>query len=287
MTNIIKKVSNYFNKTEEIMPLVIVDVGCRWGFADKFIVENDDVEMKIYGFDPDAEECKRLENIYSEQKNITLVPVGLAEEPEEKVLYLTKEPACSSLHKPNTRLTQKYPALDCAKEVEQITVNVSTLDIWAKEEKLNYIDYIKIDTQGAELSILKGGENILSTMRFLEIEVEFNPIYDGQPVFSDVDHYLRKHGFVLWRFSNLVHYSQNEESNIILGTDTINYDQHRLEHELRGGQLYWADAFYIKKDIVDTKYDKDSQSEIVRDAKIAKMLGFLDLEDRLLKKMEQ
>lgn len=287
MTNIIKKVSNYFNKTEEIMPLVIVDVGCRWGFADKFIVENDDVEMKIYGFDPDAEECKRLENIYSEQKNITLVPVGLAEELEEKVLYLTKEPACSSLYKPNTRLTQKYPALDCAKEVEQITVNVSTLDIWAKEEKLNYIDYIKIDTQGAELSILKGGENILSTMRFLEIEVEFNPIYDGQPVFSDVDHYLRKHGFVLWRFSNLVHYSQNEESNIILGTDTINYDQHRLEHELRGGQLYWADAFYIKKDIVDTKYDKDSQSEIVRDAKIAKMLGFLDLEDRLLKKMEQ
>lgn len=283
MANILKRLSNYLennNPAKEDAPIVIVDVGCRWGFADKFIQNKNIESMKIYGFDPDAQECERLESMYNNE-NIKLIPVGLSNQVGKRTLYLTKEPACSSLYKPNKKLTQEYPALDCATEVKQVEVDLSTLDTWAKQENLGFIDYIKIDTQGAELSILHGGEKILPSIRFLEIEVEFNPIYDGQPIFSEVDSYLRKFGFVLWKFSNLVHYSQGVESDVVLKEDSINYDHHRIIHENRGGQVYWADAFYIKKDIVDTLYKKTDLLQLEKDAEIARMLGFLDLELRL------
>lgn len=285
MANVLKKMINYFKeeKTSE-KPIVILDVGCRWGFADKFIDDNSYKAMKIYGFDPDIEECKRLEGLYT-QEHIKLVPVGLADKPGDRTLYLTKEPACSSLYKPNENLTKNYPALDCAREMSQINVEVSTLDIWAKKEGLDYIDYMKIDTQGAELSILKGGVEILPSIRFLEIEVEFNPIYDGQPTFAEVDIFLRKFGFMLWKLSNIVHYAKDGESNIELGDDSINYDHHKLEYPVRGGQIYWADAFYIKKEIIDVSYSNESCESIKKDFEIARMLGFLDLCYRLDNKL--
>lgn len=268
------------SETKHSKPLIILDIGCRWGFADKFL--NDMNNIKVYGFDPDTEECKRLESLYH-NKNIHLVPVGLADKPGKRVLHVTSEAACSSLYKPDKNLTTNYPALDCAREISQIPITVSTLDIWSKETGIDYADYIKIDTQGAELCILEGAINLLPSVRFLEVEVEFNPIYEGQPIFSDVDSFLRKHGFVLWKFSNIVHYSKNDESEIILSNNSIHYDHHELEHQTRGGQLYWADAFYARKEIVDAAYNENETAQLKRDSDIAGRLGFLDLKYRLEK----
>lgn len=294
MINVLKKAFSYLIKTESKQikvknytvfnnPLVIVDIGCRWGFADKFIGDSNNIS--IYGFDPDIEECERLEKLYN-NKNIKLIPIGLADSPGKRLLHITNEPARSSLYKPDELLTEQYPALSCAKEVSQIEVEVSTLDIWANEIGLQYIDYVKIDTQGAEFSILNGATTILKSIRFLEIEVEFNPIYTNQPIFSEIDIFLRQYGFVLWKFSNLVHYGKEGESDIILSKDTINYDHHRLEHEVRGGQIYWADAFYIRKEIVNTTYDINAIEQIKRDSEIAYRLGFIDLKYRLDKLYE-
>jgi len=42
-------------------PLVVVDVGCRWGLADRWLDEG----ATLYGFDPDADECARLRAKYA------------------------------------------------------------------------------------------------------------------------------------------------------------------------------------------------------------------------------
>lgn len=42
--------------------LVVVDVGCRWGFAERFTKESK--HFFVYGFDPDIEECKKLDRRY-------------------------------------------------------------------------------------------------------------------------------------------------------------------------------------------------------------------------------
>lgn len=257
--------------------LVIVDVGCRWGFAEKFTRSRGC--FRIYGFDPDIEECQRL-NILYEGGAVSIVPVGLAGTPGKRTLYITQEPACSSLLKPDPELTENYPALHCARHISSIEVETTTLDDWARENGVQVIDHVKVDTQGTELEILKGGVNVLKKVRSLEVEVEFNPIYQGQPIFSDVDLFLRSEGFVLWKLTNQVHYSRDGSTDEPLGEDIICYDEkHLLRHPLFGGQLYWANAHYVRKSVLDA--GENSEHQKLRDIILFQTLGMPDVVSHL------
>ena len=64
---------------------------------------------------------------------------------------------------------------------------------------VEHVDFIKLDVQGAELPILRGAEEFLRRCVVgLEIEVEFLPLYHGQPLFGDVDAYVQSLGFELF-----------------------------------------------------------------------------------------
>lgn len=64
-------------------------------------------------------------------------------------------------------------------------------------------DFLKLDVQGAELMILEGGTQLLEDVVVIHTEVEFAPLYVGQPLFADIDGFLRSQGFVLHRFNGL------------------------------------------------------------------------------------
>lgn len=258
--------------------LGLVDVGCRWGFADQFIQYLD--VFRLYGFDPDSNECERLEKLYASSK-ITLVPLGLADHEGESTLYMTKEPACSSMFEPIKALVNSSPALDCARKVSEAKFQHTTLDYWLARCGIKHIDHIKIDTQGAELLVLKGAEKALESVRSLEVEVEFNPIYEGQPLFSDIDVFLRKKGFVLWKLTNMAHYGRDAENSIELGEDSTHYDERSEIRHKYGGQLYWADAHYVRAEIADAEFT--SSQQLIRDIILMESLNHLDLEKRLKK----
>src|SRR5206468_7179825 len=120
----------------------------------------------------------------------------------------TREMACSSLYRPDPSLTGSIPELACASEVGTTKIQVTTLDEWSASAGISNVDFLKLDTQGAELDILRGGERVLASVRALEVEVEFNPIYLNQPLFGDIDRFLRDRGFVLWKLSTMAHYSR-------------------------------------------------------------------------------
>jgi len=256
--------------------LVVVDVGCRWGFADAFVKDLD--AFHLYGFDPDKEECDRLACRYDSNR-ITLVPFGLADREGKSTLHLTKEPACSSLYEPDRQLTENYPALDCARKVNEIEIELTTLDLWAERSGVEYIDHIKIDTQGSELLVLNGASKALEHVRTIELEVEFNPIYKEQPLFADVDIFLRKQGFVLWKLTNLVHYGCDGENTINMGEDRLHHDHRSQAFNKFGGQLFWADAHYVRADIAQFVFT--SHEQLKRDIALLICLNHLDLVGRL------
>lgn len=262
--------------------IVVVDVGCRWGFAGRFLSNEYSESFKIFGFDPDQEECSRLQKSYQNLTDgfVTCIPLGLAGASGERILHITKEPACSSLHEPIQFLSENYPALDCISPQKTVTVNVKTLKQWAAEQGVDRFDYIKIDTQGSELEILRGAEDILCSTRCIDIEVEFNPIYEGQTLFGETDTYLRSKGFSLWRLSNMVHYSLGGESLPLKEPNTICFDNnHRLEVQSYGGQLFWADAKYIHNDVLKNCHTEFKQTQ--RDIVLFTTLGMHDIVDHI------
>jgi FkbM family methyltransferase len=257
--------------------LVVVDVGCRWGFADFW--QQLSPHVVLYGFDPDPAECERLRASYKEA-NVHLVPLALAEEPGERTLYLTREMACSSLYQPDPALTGSFPELACASEVGTSKIVVTTLDEWSAANRVAEIDFIKLDTQGAELDVLRGGGRALDSVRALEVEVEFNPIYIGQPLFGDVDRFLRDRGFVLWKLSTLAHYSPGDASRMQEQPNTNYYDSQTVSHAVLSGQLYWGHAYYVRKEIAAGSSRDWQQS--VRDAALMDVLGFSGLAKQLM-----
>jgi hypothetical protein len=228
-------------------PFVVVDVGCRWGFAERFLTTNG--RVRVYGFDPDQAECARLEAAYASLApgTVTLVPLALSAQPGRRRLHLTHEPACSSLFEPDPALTSAYPALNCAREVGTL-----------------------------EVEILRGAERTLADVRCLEIEVEFNPIYRGQSLFADVDSYMRRQGFLLWRLTNLVHYSHGATAIGPLAETAVHYDDvHRYTYPVHGGQLYWADAHYVRADALLPRDAQDVTRR--RDAELFGLVGLPDV----------
>ena len=252
--------------------IIVVDVGCRWEFAEEFLQDLD--SFLVYGFDPDPEECARLGQQYP-QAQITAIPLALGSRSEERTLYLTREPACSSLYQPDPHLTASHQALHCQQEVGQTRVQVRRLDEWAAEQGIRAIDHLKIDTQGSELDVLAGAGDLLQGLRSIQLEVEFNPLYLGQPLFSDIDGFLRSKGFVLWKLSEITHYSKNREAQPPIDTVDIRHDNWASQRiGVYAGQLFWANAHYVHRDVL--RADKNP-AYLERDRLLFALLGMPDV----------
>ena len=94
-----------------------------------------------------------------------------------------------------------------------------------------YIDFMKIDTQGFELDILQGARvTLCGQVVAVEVEVEFARRYESQPVFRDVDSFLSECGFTLFKLRREEWVRRNYED----------------QPQLSAGQLIFGDALYLR-----------------------------------------
>jgi FkbM family methyltransferase len=232
--------------------------------------------VTLIGFDPDEAECRRLEAEAAPDQDVRFVPKALGARPGRARFYRAAEPACSSLYVPDEEMIRHRPANHLCTLVGTGTVELTTLDAWAAGANVRWVDCLKLDTQGADLDVLRGAERLLPTVRMLEIEVMFNPIYVGQPLFGDIDRHLRQRGFMLWRLEQLVHYGMAGASCRFALPDRQYYDSQPVEFPAQGGQLSWGHAYYVPRDLAYGRPTADWPGAI-RDACLAAAFGFRDL----------
>jgi hypothetical protein len=170
---------------------------------------------------------------------------------------------CSSLYPPNESYLARIAGLTEAVSLDfSFEIDTITLDQFCQEEYINEIDYLQIDVQGADLDVLRGATNILHrSVLGIQIEVEFSHLYIGQPLFADVDSFLRKSDFTL--FDVIPSYRPRVRSPIC--------------SESRGGQLLWGEAFYLR-DLIseDISEQYKSPDNLLKLACIADILNFPD-----------
>ena len=155
----------------------------------------------IIGFELEEEVCSKMNA--NAKKGIKYYPYALGKANEKRKLYITQNPMCSSLYKPNEELIKLYNRFEVAYLKEEIEINTITLDYFIEQNKIGDVDFIKIDVQGAELDVFKGGKKTLNNVLKIVTEVEFIPHYIDQPLFGDVCSYLEKHNLMFNKFLGL------------------------------------------------------------------------------------
>ena len=92
------------------------------------------------------------------------------------------------------RHQQHYPTI-----VEERIVEVrgTTLDALLAERGLDAARFniLNLDIQGAELMALKGGEGLLRHVEAINVEVNFEELYQGCAQIEAIDDFLQRHGF--------------------------------------------------------------------------------------------
>jgi len=204
-------------------PLTLVDVGSMGGLETDWAWLKEEGLLKSVGFEPDDREFAKLR---SDDRTV-FHPCALSDRPGRALeLFVAREPGKTSLFKPNMELLRRFPKPERFETVRAVALpadRVRTLD-----EVVPAADFIKLDTQGSELSILQGGPKLLDGVLGLKVEVEFLELYHGQPLFADVDAFLRAKGFELADLRRV--YWKRAEFTAYPGK----------------GQLVFGDALYFK-----------------------------------------
>lgn len=244
-------------------PLVLVDVGVRWGFEPRWAQLAP--AARLIGFDADEEECERLRERHRDLANVTFAAVALSDREGEATLHVAQEPASSSLLEPDADVIGRRRGMETMREVGRSPIATTTLEAWARGAGVERVDALKLDVQGAELAVLQGAGALLEHVRVVDLEVEFNPIYRGQPLFGDIDGFLRERGFALWRLGELTHYALPEAGRAGTVSERQTFGDGALRHWVGGGQLVWGRARYVRMDVAD-RPATGAWQEHVRDA---------------------
>jgi hypothetical protein len=86
--------------------------------------------------------------------------------------------------------------------IEERTVPVTTLDSLAEARGINRVDYLKLDTEGHELWILKGARNLLEAGRIKALTFEFGAgNISSRTYFRDFWDLLTHYGYTIWRIT--------------------------------------------------------------------------------------
>jgi FkbM family methyltransferase len=129
-----------------------------------------------------------------------VLPFALWRDERTLTLNLNRSPGTSSIYLPNRQFLDQFPEAERYDVLEKLDMPAKTIDGLSSSGQMPQVDFAKIDVQGAELAILEGGRNHLAAnLVGLEVEVEFAELYSGQPLFGEVETFVREQlGLELW-----------------------------------------------------------------------------------------
>jgi FkbM family methyltransferase len=224
----------------EAFQINILDVGAALIEPPPYQSLVDVGRARIIGFEPNQQACEQLNREYGDSHRFFPFFVG---DGGPAVFHETNWAPTGSLYEPNSRLLEKFQNLaEVVTPVATHAVNTTRLDDIAD---IGDIDFIKIDVQGSELVVFENASRALSGALLIQTEVEFVELYKGQPMFADVDTFLRANGF---QFHTLNGFSGRAFKPLIANGD--------VNSAFR--QALWSDAFYVRdwmhlEDLSETK----------------------------------
>lgn len=156
-------------------------------------------------YDADVSCVAQIDLAWRGRKALAL-PYCLWSEPGVASLHVNFDPYTSSLFpiaKGADQYLMEYGKVDyvtgeALRTVRTCKIQTHTLDDLCRDSTVPAPDFLSIDTQGAELAILRGARSCLEQRTIaVQLEVSFTPLYQNAPLFCDIDQHMRGLGFML------------------------------------------------------------------------------------------
>ena len=138
---------------------------------------------------------------------VELLPCALAETDGNVSLRRTSHSGAHSLLEVGDMRYYDAPVETLA----PIEVQGVSLDSLCASHRLDQLDILKMDIQGAELMALRGAGGLLDrqAIGLIALEVLFQPLYRDQPTFWDIADHLRSRGYALQGIHDQRHHAVN------------------------------------------------------------------------------
>jgi FkbM family methyltransferase len=171
--------------------IITLDVGAQGGFnSDHSIPDKYNYLFEAVLVEPIVEEAEKLK-----KKNKYVITNALwSSQGKKKIYILGNRLGSSSMYEPNPKFfdlhnikKKNYQNFDITNKIE---VQCDTLKNSLINLNINKLDYLKIDTQGAELEILKGIGNYRPLL--IKIEVHIHSMYKDVPDWNEILNYMYK-----------------------------------------------------------------------------------------------
>jgi FkbM family methyltransferase len=200
-------------------PEMVFDVGANKGQCLGEMLKHFP-RARIHSFEPFPEVFAQLTAMTRAYPNVTAHNLALGEADGTRAFHLNRASDTNSFL-PNSTQAAEYAPPGWVDPMGIMQVPMRRLDTFCREQGIERIDLLKIDSQGYELKILEGGAELLRArrIRLLLLEVLFVPLYEDQPFFEDVYLHLKRRGCRL------------------VGL----YEQHREPSKA----LKWSDALFV------------------------------------------
>jgi FkbM family methyltransferase len=122
---------------------IMIDVGAHHGSA---LSPFNKMNWSIFAFEPDPTNREYLIKHYGKAKNVVIDPRAVSDQVEKsRPFYSSKESSGISCLNPFRESHQ-----------EACRVSTTTLSDFCKEKNIKYVDFLKIDSEGHDLMVLKG-----------------------------------------------------------------------------------------------------------------------------------
>jgi len=186
--------------------ILIVDIGAQNLENEEHIyssLASSKLPNRIIGFEPLEERCQERMQKASNKNSLSLFPTFIGDG-NQHIFYVNDPDATSSLFPLNQEIINQFVDLEGLRTIRTEIANTTSLDVAIKQEE--YVDFLKLDIQGAELMVLQHALTTLTKTLVVHSEVSFFEIYKGQPLFSEVEQYMRSQGFYLIDLHPQCHY---------------------------------------------------------------------------------
>jgi FkbM family methyltransferase len=230
----------------DVGEITIVDVGAMLEGTPRYDLLMSNYKTHVTGFEPDKDQYKKLCDL--KHSSVHYLPYFLADK-GESTFCIARYPGCSSLYEPDVSLIDLFTSIGASIGGNFEIIKKEKVETVRLDDVYDFPNahYIKIDVQGAELDVLRGAIRTLQKTLVLEIEVEFVPLYKNQPLFGDIQCFLREKGFLFHKF-------------IDISGRCFRPFQFPNNPFIPVSQMLWADAIFVRD---FTKLENFTDQEIL------------------------